>query len=70
MTMIAADVQIAFQRLQTALGLSLVCGQITLNVNNGELASTTCAEPLEFGAVTRFMRIPSRKPLDKHKASA
>lgn len=60
--MIAAEVQTAFQRLQSALGLSLVCGQITLNVNNGELAS--------IEKVREFERVPSAKTLDKHKASA
>mgnify|MGYP001565876526 CR=1 FL=1 len=57
--MIAADVQMAFQRLQSALGLSLVCGQLTLNVNNGELAS--------IEKIREFERVPSGKVLDKQK---
>lgn len=55
--MIAAEVQIAFQRLQSALGLSLVCGQLTLNVNNGELAS--------IETIREFARVPSTKTLDR-----
>lgn len=60
--MIAGDVQTAFQRLQAALGLSLVCGQITLNVNNGELAS--------IEKVREFQRVPSAKPLDTRQKQA
>lgn len=54
--MIAADVQAAFQRLQAALDLSVVCGQITLNVNNGELQSVE--------RIREFDRVPSEMSLD------
>ena len=60
--MIAADVQRAFQQLQAALDLSIVCGQITLNVNNGELQSVE--------RIREFDRVPSGRTVDKHRASA
>jgi hypothetical protein len=38
--MIASEVRLAYTRLVTALGLEgMTCGQITLNVNNGDLSS-------------------------------
>lgn len=60
--MIAADVQRAFQQLQAALKLSIVCGQVTLNVNNGELAS--------IEKIREFERVPSGKPLDNRGKQA
>ena len=56
--MIAADVQRAFQQLQSALNLSIVCGQMTLNVNNGELQSVE--------RVREFVRVPT-KTVDKRR---
>lgn len=37
--MIAAEVQEAYRQLRRALGISLHCGQIVLNVNNDRLSS-------------------------------
>lgn len=58
--MIAPDVQAAFHQLQQALGLSMVCGQLVLNVNNGELQS--------IEKVREFVRVPSAKDVDKREA--
>ena len=60
--MIAPDVQVAFQRLQQALGVSVVCGQIILNVNNGELAS--------IERIREFDRVPRDKAVDARAKGA
>lgn len=52
-----AEIQHAFHRLQDALGLSIVCGQIVLNVNNGDLAAVE--------KIREFTRVASAKPVDK-----
>ena len=39
LTIPSADVRLLIAQLQTALGISIVCGQITLNFNNGDVDS-------------------------------
>ena len=54
------DVQQLAAQLQQQLGLSIVCGQVTLNFNNGDLQSV---ETKTFQRVTQ-------KPLDRARKNA
>lgn len=56
----AADVHALVAQLQAALGVSLVCGQITLNINNGDFST--------YNVNGHFKAPPKRSWLDKPEA--
>lgn len=58
----AADVQQLAAQLQQALGVSLVCGSITLNFNNGDFST--------YDVKAHFRAPPAQKALDRREASA
>jgi hypothetical protein len=53
--MIAPDVRRLVKELQQALGVSVACGQVTLNINQGDVDSVD---------VRTKVRVPPRKALD------
>jgi len=53
-------VQLAFHRLQQALDVSIIHGQVILNVHNGDLVS--------IERIREFTKVPVRKPLDTSPA--
>ena len=56
--MIAPDVQELAARLQQQLGLAVVCGQVTLNFNNGDLQSVE---------TKTFVRVKAHKAADNRR---
>ena len=59
--MLNPDVQQLAAQLQQALGLSVVCGSVTLNFNNGDVQSVK---------TETYQRVPAEKPVDKRCVSA
>lgn len=59
--MIAPDVRRLVSELQHALGISIACGQITLNLNQSEVDSVD---------VRQKVRVPSKKGLDAREKQA
>ena len=56
--MIAPDIRRLVTELQHALGISIACGQITLNLNQSEVDSVD---------VRQKVRVPSKKALDSQR---
>lgn len=54
-----ADVHQLAAQLQAHLGLSIICGQVTLNFNNGDLQSVE---------TKTYQRVIPRPPVDKRPA--
>lgn len=56
--MIAPDVRRLVQELQAALGVKIPCGQLTLNMNNGDVDSVD---------VRTKVRVPSKRDVDPRR---
>lgn len=58
--MVVPDVRRLVKELQQALGVSVACGQVTLNINQGDVDSVD---------VRTKVRVPTRKELDMGQIS-